>query len=101
VEFIQANRIRTQLIADMDKLFQGIDVLVAPPFGGELLLYSNFTGHPTLALPDGDRTGGAETTLSFTGRLFGEAEVLQLAQAYQAATAWHRMRPDLSHLPSP
>ena len=98
VEYIQANRIRTQLIHDMDRLFNEIDILVAPPFGGEILLYSNFTGHPTILVPDGDRRGGAEASLSFTGKLFGEAELLAVAQAYQGATEWHRQRPDLGRL---
>ena len=101
VEYIQANRIRTQLMTDMDRLFNEIDILVAPPFGGNILLYSNFTGHPTVLVPDGDRKGGAEASVSFTGKLFGEAELLTLAQAYQGATGWHRQRPDLGRLPAP
>ncbi len=34
-------------------------------------------------------------SLTFTGRLWGEAAALALARAYQDATDFHRRRPDL------
>jgi Asp-tRNA(Asn)/Glu-tRNA(Gln) amidotransferase A subunit family amidase len=101
VDYIQANRIRTQLIADMDRLFRDIDVLIAPPFGGSLLALSNFSGHPMVVVPNVDRRTGAESSLTFTGRLFGEAEILAVAEAFQASTGWHRLRPNLSSLALP
>jgi Asp-tRNA(Asn)/Glu-tRNA(Gln) amidotransferase A subunit family amidase len=98
VDYIQANRVRTQLMSDMTALFRDIDVLVSPSFGGDTLLFSNFTGHPSVVVPNGDKTGGAEASLCFLGKLFGEADALAVAEAYQQATTWHRQKPDLSKL---
>ncbi len=95
VDYLQANRLRTRLIEDMTRLFREIDVLVAPPFEGPLLVFSNFSGHPTVVLPSGDPSRESDVSLSFTGALYGESEILALAQAYQTATPWSRLRPDL------
>ena len=52
---------------------------------------------PTVWLPNGFRKSadGVEvpTALTFTGRLYGEAELLAVAQAYQEATNFHTKRP--------
>ncbi|HTI70737.1 MAG TPA: amidase [Candidatus Limnocylindria bacterium] len=98
VDYIQANRVRTQLIADMDRFFQDVDVLVAPPFRGRILALSNFTGHPTVVIPNSDQGTGVESSLTLVGRLFGEAEILAVAEAFQSATPWNKLRPDLSKL---
>ena len=98
VDYLQANRIRTQLIADMDALFRELDVLVAPAWSGNSLLYGNMTGHPCVVVPNGDKTGGAPVSICFLGKLFGEAEALAVAEAYQHATAWHRQQPNLTKL---
>jgi len=98
VEFIQATRLRTELMAGMDELFRDLDVIVAPAWAGDSLQLSNLTGHPCVVVPNGDLTGGAPASICFLGKLFGEAAALEAAAAYQRATAWHRQRPDLSAL---
>jgi Asp-tRNA(Asn)/Glu-tRNA(Gln) amidotransferase A subunit family amidase len=35
------------------------------------------------------------TALHFTGKIFGDAEILRLAHAFQAVTGHHRRRPPL------
>ncbi len=95
VEYIQANRIRTKLIQDMETLMQTIDVYVAPSFGGDNLLRTNLTGHPCVVLPNGFNAEGSPTSISFIGRIFDEGIVLAVAQAYQESTDWHRQYPDL------
>jgi len=98
VEYIQAMRLRTRLIEEMNQLFESVDVIVAPSFRGNSLLYTNMTGQPCVVVPNGDKTGGKRASICFIGRLFGEADALQLASAYQAATAFHRQRPPLETL---
>jgi len=93
VEYIQANRVRTLLMHKLHELFQKVDVFVTPSFGGTVLLATNLTGHPALVLPNGFTPEGAPVSLSFIGRLHGEAELLSVAEAYQAATDFHRKRP--------
>jgi Asp-tRNA(Asn)/Glu-tRNA(Gln) amidotransferase A subunit family amidase len=98
VEYIQAMRLRTRLIEEMNKLFEAVDVIVAPSFRGNSLLFTNMTGLPCVVVPNGDKTGGKRASICFIGRLFGEADALQLAVAYQGATAFHRQRPPIELL---
>lgn len=92
VEYIQANRYRTLLIEDMDKLFKKVDVYIAPSWAGRNLSVTNYTGHPCVVVPNGFRNG-RPTSISFTGKLFHEAEVLAVAKYYQDKTDWHQKHP--------
>ena len=94
VEYIQANRLRYQLIQQMDQLMKQIDVYVTPSFGTNLLL-TNLSGHPGVVLPNGFNEEGTPASICFIGRLFGEAELLAVAKTYQQATAFHRQYPPL------
>ncbi|MEO8352754.1 MAG: DUF885 family protein [Chthoniobacteraceae bacterium] len=98
VEYLQAMRLRSRLIEEMAKLFEEVDVIVAPPWVGNQLLATNMTGHPCVIVPNGDKTGGKAASICFIGRLFGEADAVQVAAAYQDATAFHRQRPPLETL---
>lgn len=95
VEYIQANRLRTQLINEMDSLFNQVDVYLAPSWGSSNLALTNLSGHPSVVLPNGFSKEGTPTSITFTGRLFDEGTVLAVAKAYQDATSWHLMRPPL------
>ena len=94
VEYIQANRLRHVLIQEMNKIFQTVDVYVAPPFGKNLLL-TNLTGHPCVVVPNGRDAQGNWASLTFIGDLYDEASILALARAYQQATGFHRLHPPL------
>jgi Asp-tRNA(Asn)/Glu-tRNA(Gln) amidotransferase A subunit family amidase len=98
VEYIQANRIRTLVMQRMSGIMETIDVYVAPSFGGNNLLLNNLTGHPAVVLPNGFRKDGTPTSITFVGRLFGEAKLLAFAKAYQDATPHHLKRPPLEAL---
>jgi Asp-tRNA(Asn)/Glu-tRNA(Gln) amidotransferase A subunit family amidase len=95
VEYIQANRIRYLVIQEMAKLMNDIDVYVAPPFQGDNLLMTNLTGHPQAVLPNGFSKEGTPTSITFVGRLFGEATLLAVAKKYQDATDFHLKHPKL------
>ncbi|RMD93975.1 MAG: amidase [Calditrichaeota bacterium] len=94
-EYIQANRLRTLVIQEMDKLFAKIDVYVVPSFGGANLLLTNLTGHPCVVVPNGFNDKGSPTSISFIGDLYDEATVLAVAKAYQDATDFHLKHPPL------
>jgi len=98
VEYLQASRARSQLVVDMDRALANVDVLVAPTHGGSTLVATNLTGHPTYVLPVGRNAqdGGRPTMLALVGRLYGEADVLAVAEAWQTATDHHRGRPELT-----
>ena len=95
VEYINANRIRSLLMQEMARLMADVDVFIAPSFGGNALQITNFTGHPTVVLPNGFTDKHTPTSITFVGGLYQEAETLAVAKAYQDATSWHRQYPDL------
>jgi Asp-tRNA(Asn)/Glu-tRNA(Gln) amidotransferase A subunit family amidase len=95
VEYIQANRVRTLLMAEMAVRMKEVDVYVAPSFGGTNLLLTNLTGHPAVVVPDGFDDKGSPVSISFIGNLYEEAKALRVAKAYQDATDFHLRRPKL------
>ncbi len=93
IEYLQAQRIRCLLIQDTASVFDKVDLFLAPCFTGRSMLLSNLTGHPCVVLPDGFSRDGTPTSICFIGKLFGEAELLAVAKAYQDATEFHRKHP--------
>ncbi|MBT4864364.1 MAG: hypothetical protein HON53_04475 [Planctomycetaceae bacterium] len=62
---------------------------------------TNLTGHPTVVLPNGFRKRDdveTPTSITFTGRLYGESELLAVAHAYQQATGHHLKHPPMETL---
>ena len=99
VEYLRANRIRTLVMKEMEDLMAGLDLYVSPTFAGSNLLLTNLTGHPQVVLPNGFRAGdGTPTSITFTGRLFGETELLAVARSYQEAVGLHLRHPDMQAL---
>ena len=95
VEYINANRVRTQLMRDMARVMADIDVFISPSFGGSTLGMTNLTGHPAVVVPNGFTDKGTPTSITFVGGLHKEAETLSVAKAYQDATDWHLQHPNL------
>lgn len=93
VEYIQAQRVRTLIMQAMDEVMADIDVYVAPSFGGKTLLLTNMTGHPAVVVPNDVTAEGKSNSLTFTGKLYGEAAALIVAKAYQDATDFHKRQP--------
>jgi Asp-tRNA(Asn)/Glu-tRNA(Gln) amidotransferase A subunit family amidase len=112
VEYIQANRARTMAMEAVNKVFEQVDVIVAPTFSNQLLI-TNLTGQPALILPNGFRSDdapkprmrdsrelepggpGTPVSLTFLGQLYGEAKLLAMAKAYQDNTEFHLRHPQL------
>ncbi len=103
VDFVNAQRFRRRVMAMMwDKLDRaGIDALISPNYAGNLLVITNFTGHPGLTLPAGfidtpTRTGfGNEQdedapryrvprNVTLWGPLFREDRLLAIAARLEA-----------------
>ncbi len=94
VDYLRANRLRALVMARMAKALAEVDVYV----GGNDLVLTNLTGHPSVCQPNGFTTlAGVKvpTAITFVGHLFGEADLLTLAKAYQDATGHHKQRPPL------
>jgi len=102
VDYLNASRIRAQLMQQMARAISEIDVYVVPfdysdytpnPVATLNTSLTNLTGHPCVVLPHGFNEKGDPTSLTFIGKLFGEAQMLALARAYQQATDWHLKHP--------
>ena len=98
VDYVNANRHRTLTVQRWEALFSGpnaVDVIVTPTFVAGLtqLVATNLTGHPSVIVPHGFRDDGTPVSLTFLGRLYGEADMLRVAAAYQGATDFHTRRP--------
>ncbi|MGA9672142.1 MAG: amidase [Terracidiphilus sp.] len=113
VEYIQANRARTLAIRQISALFDQVDIIVTPTTGTQLVA-TNLTGHPALILPNGlrgadapvppnvddgdsDDIGGPGTpvSLTFLAGHYQEAKLAAFASAYQQATGFHKLHPQL------
>ncbi len=95
VEYINANRIRYQLIAEINKIMQQIDVIITPSFGGNQLLLTNLTGHPAVVVPSGFKENGSPVSITFLGNLYDEAKVLRVAKVFQDVTDFEDKHPPL------
>ena len=122
VEYIQIQRARTLAIRAFAKVFEKVDVIVAPTTGpSNQVTVTNLTGHPAVIVPNGLRGedapapltpagapgapagggspgGGPNTTVSLTflGNLYKDAETCAFAHAYQQATSFHKLHPPLA-----
>jgi Asp-tRNA(Asn)/Glu-tRNA(Gln) amidotransferase A subunit family amidase len=103
-DYVTANRVRMLLMQEMDKLMAKIDVYLLPydyadytpnPVADRSTGITNLTGHPSVTLPHGFDEKGHPTGLTFIGKLFGEAQMLAMAKAYQDSTGWHLKHPKL------
>ena len=109
VDYVQIDRLRRKLMAELGAAFEGFDALIGPHYGGGVLLATNMTGHPQLALRAGygqtpnrtlsdGATEGVETFrtprgVSLWGDLFQEGKVIALGAALEKALGVSGDRP--------
>jgi aspartyl-tRNA(Asn)/glutamyl-tRNA(Gln) amidotransferase subunit A len=55
----------------------------------------NLTGHPAIALMTGRSSAGLPLSMQLVGKSFDEKMVLRVAAAYERATQWHLVHPDI------
>lgn len=89
VDYLRAQRARTLLMERMAKVFDKVDCYI----GGNDLVITNLTGHPTVCMPNGFTKAGTPTAITFTGKLYGETDLLTVTKAFQNATGHHLKRP--------
>jgi Asp-tRNA(Asn)/Glu-tRNA(Gln) amidotransferase A subunit family amidase len=53
VDFVQADRFRRKVAQEMARVFSEVDLLLVPSLRDEMLVITNFTGHPSLTLRAG------------------------------------------------
>lgn len=92
-EYIRANRLRWLLIQQMNKVMKQVDICIAPSLAGDNLLITNFTGHPSVVIPNGMLNAKTPTSIVFIGQLFEEGKLLAATKKYQDATGFHLKHP--------
>jgi len=55
----------------------------------------NFSGSPTVTLPNGIDAAGMPLSMQVVGPHLSEATLLRIAHAFQSSTDWHKRRPSL------
>ena len=95
VEYINANRHRYLLMQKMNSFFETVDLVITPTFAGSQLAITNLTGHPALCMPTGFNQRKLPTSISFIGKLYDEATLLQIGKLFQDITSWDDVHPAL------
>ena len=109
----KALQVRTLIRREFDAAFQNFDVLVSPtsptvafPLGEKTedpyTMYlndvftqpANIAGIPAISVPAG-MCDGLPVGLQFMASHFQEAKILRAAYAYEQATEWHTLRPEI------
>jgi Asp-tRNA(Asn)/Glu-tRNA(Gln) amidotransferase A subunit family amidase len=93
VEYINACRLRYQIMKKMDPVMDAFDIIITPPETGDQLAITNLTGNPSVTLPNGFLPNGMPAGITFIGKHFGEADLLAFAKAYQEHTGFNLKHP--------
>jgi aspartyl-tRNA(Asn)/glutamyl-tRNA(Gln) amidotransferase subunit A len=111
-DYVQAQRERRLMLAEMAPIYKKYALLVTPTAPGpaprlgtwrtlsfwqnsSLTTPFNVTGGPALAQCTGFAPNGLPLSLQLVARPFDEATVLRAAHAYETATDWRSRRPKL------
>jgi len=94
VEYIQANRIRTDLIQKFMEIFKQVDIIISPSLEGNQLLMTNLTGHPSISIPNGFDKRRMPTSITFIADWYNEADLLALGWAFQQKQGFYLKHPD-------
>ncbi len=96
VEYVNAQRHRYLLMQKVNEVIQQYDAIICPSRGdGNQSAITNLTGHPVVCVPTGfDKKLNLPTGISFVGKLFDEATLLNIADAFQKATPWDEAHPN-------
>jgi|TARA_B110000261_G_scaffold51653_2_gene61122 amidase len=55
----------------------------------------DFSGNPTITLPNGIDTADMPHSMQIVGPHLGESSIIQIAAAYQSVTNWHTLHPNI------
>jgi Asp-tRNA(Asn)/Glu-tRNA(Gln) amidotransferase A subunit family amidase len=95
VDYLRANRMRRQLMLDLDAAMRDVDLLVHPADEDATLTVENLAGQPAVALPWGRRPNGAPDSVALAAHLDREMDLLGFAMAWQSRTDHHKRRPPI------
>ena len=110
IDYVQAQRVRSKMRREFDKIMEKVDLIVTPTGHGpptteeefvsgsflhspNLMAPFNQTGMPAISTPCGLTTEGLPVGLQIAGRAFDEATVLRAAYTYQQHAGHYKRRP--------
>ena len=116
VDYLRSQRVRAMIMRRFAEAVSQFDVFVAPFMNmraadgpaamagrarqgskiGALFRVANLCTYPAISVPNGFTSDGKPTSITFLGRLYGEAEMLALAKAYQDRSGWHLKHPTMN-----
>lgn len=111
-DYLQAQKARTVICGQIAAVMADVDAILLPTQGEVPAKFSqltpetnylapsfmmpfNLTGLPAISVPMGFSADGLPFGLQIAGHAFQEDEVFAIAAAYEAATEWHTMFPEL------
>ena len=111
-DYVQAQRRRRELAAEMKAAMAEIDILLcacqpgeaarmelAPKWGGleteGFTLPFNVSGYPAISMRAGFGMGGLPVSVQLAAKPFEEATLFQIAHALEQASDWHNRRPSM------
>jgi len=111
-DYVNATRLRRKLTEAFHALFAEVDVIVTASsmdpacriddakavdytYGRQSRAPFNVTGSPALSVPTGFTQSGLPLAMQLVGKPFSEALLYRVAYAYEQATPWVNMHPNL------
>ncbi len=116
-DYAEANKLRNECTGHLRNIFQNIDVLVCPSMAApphevtpeqlygpketrpawfqRFTVPFDYNGAPTLSVPCGMKSDELPLSIQFVGKHFEEHVLCQIGNAYQSATQWHHIHPEL------
>ncbi len=95
VEYINAYRHRYLLMKKVNEILNQYDFFICPSFGGNQVAITNLTGHPIVCFPTGFNKNKLPTGITLVGKLYDEATILAAAKAFQDATEFNKVHPEM------
>ncbi len=112
--YLKAQQVRTLIRRDYDRAFERVDVVAMPTtptpafrigervsdplqmyLGDIFTVSANLAGLPAISVPSGFTSEGLPIGLQLTGRMFDEATILTIGDAYERDTSWSKREPRL------
>ncbi len=116
-DYAKANNLRAACTGHLRRVFEEIDVLVCPSMSAPphrvspKMLYGSYdardpkfqrftvpfdyNGAPTLSVPCGMNSEGLPLSIQFVGKHLTEPLLCRVGHAYERATSWHNLHPDV------
>lgn len=111
VEYLQLTRFRRQVMEMMAQKYHDVDIILCPNFAGDMLVATNYSGHPSLTIPVGMEKrptmplAGAEIkagtpklvphTITLWGNMLREDQLIALGWLMERNFNFAKNRPNL------